>query len=304
MTFQRTIATHRFTLFGALAVGLVLWLTDRRLDDQALLGMLPTGLAIYLTSELNNTFALLRISSRMIGSVLALLLPMAVSLHPLQPAHAVLLLAVIVFFPLLASYQRPYIPSLSFLTFLLLGCSALFVPQFLLLMPLFWMAQLLLRSFSFRGWVASLLGIWLPGWFAFSYCYLTDQPEVFLERCSQVVMLAPPSYEALTLHHWLVVGFAFLLYVVAVIDFGLNSGRDKTRIRNSYMVVTLLGGAGFAGLMIQPQLFNELLPLCLVPTAILGGHYIALSYGRLQNWLTIFFLLSSIAISIFNAFFD
>ncbi len=303
MTFQRKIATHRFTLFVALALGVVLWLTDRRMDGQALLGMLPAALAIYLTSELNNTFALLRISSRMIGSVLALLLPMAVTLHPLQPAHAVLVFAVIVLFPLFASYQRPFITLFSFLTFLLLGCAALFVPQFLLLTPVFWVAQLLLRSFSLRGWVASLLGVLLPGWFAFTYYYLTDQTEVFVERCNQVVTLAPSSYEALTLHHWLVAGFAFLLFLVGMIDVNLNSGKDKTRVRNSYMVVTLFGGAGFIGLTIQPQMFNELLPLCLVPTAIVGGHFIALSYGRIQNWLTFLFFVAALAISIYNDFF-
>lgn len=301
MTFQKTISTHRFTLFAAIFAGFVIWLADRQLDSMSLLGVIPAALAVYFTAELNNAFGLLRISSRMISTLLALLLPMATFLHPLQPAHAVLLFSVAVGFPLYACYKRPNRAVMPFLAFLLLGCTALFVPQLLLLTPALWVSVVMMRAASLRSWVASLLGLAMPYWFAFTYYYVTDSLPAFADRWAQVIDLQVPDYSGLTLAHWLVLGLLLVLFGIGCVDFAQSVEQDVPRTRMIYKVEIVLGSISIVALLLQPQLFHELLPLCILPTVILSGHFVALSYGRIQNYITIGLLVAVLAISAINA---
>ena len=71
------------------------------------IGAFCAALAVYLMAELNNANVLLRVNSRMLSSMLAILLCIAVLCHRFQPGSIVMLFSLTSFFSLFATYQQP-----------------------------------------------------------------------------------------------------------------------------------------------------------------------------------------------------
>ena len=238
-------------------------------------------------AALNNRYALLRISSRMLSTCLVMLCAAASMLHHLSPAHLMLICAVASYFPMFASYQRPYTTTRIFLEFLFVGLASYLFPQILYLIPFYWVVQAMLRAMTFRSWVASLLGIITPYWFLVTYAYITNNLPLFTHHFADIITIEWPDYSVLTKKQNLVGGFTLLFFLLGAWDFYRKKHLDKTRIRCNYYAVSLLGAVSFVWLLLQPQYFNLIIPFCIVHTSMLGGHFIALSYGKVQNIITI-----------------
>jgi len=315
--FQKEIATARFLLIVAGAFATLIWLLDGPQGG----GLWPVvrwlaslGVCLasaYLMAELNSTFALLRISSRTISTLWLLLLTCVPGLHSLSPAHLVVMAAPVAYFPLLHSYQRPRLTFHSFLLFLTLSVASLACPQLLLMVPLLWVSQIIMRSMSLKGFVASLLGIVVPYFLLFTFLYCTDRVAIFpdgmgdfcnsLEKigaenndalmaenpalCAllRFLRIGLPCYAGITLQQVIVLALALVLFAVGTHDFVQNKHLDKTRTRQAYYCIVSHGVFALLWLALQPQHIGALLPLFLAPTAIVGGHFLALSYGKWQN---------------------
>ncbi len=318
-SFQRTIATSKFTLPVVVLLSALVWIllggdsaTQINTDDYGLWCLMPemvqngvlSGLlafavsvvAVYLMTELNNTFVLLRISSRMLGSLLAVLLTLSVFLHTLHPAHVVLLLVLFSYFPLFASYQQQGSMAYFFVAYMLVSMTSLLFPKLLLIVPFYWLAQALLRSFTPRTLAASVIGVIVPYWIAFSFAYVNDSlPEVF-SHFIEGFDFSLPDYSVWTLRQALTALFVFLLAVVGTVDFYMYGNQDKTRTRVFLNVVVVLSVAAFLLLMWETSYFTVLFPLALINTSIIAGHQLAQSYSRFNNIYTMVVCVLAIAL--------
>ncbi len=327
-SFQQTIATGKFTLPIVLLLSLVAWMlcpgegvavAASELSDYGLWYMLPesitTGLtsvvigpffsllAVYLMTEFNNQFVLLRVSSRMLGSLLAVLLTASVFLHSFQPAHVVLLLILLSYFPLFVSYQQPDSMVYIFVAYMLLGIASLVFPKLLLVTPLYWLAQMVLRSFNPRTFFASVFGVAVPYWIAFSVVYVNDLlPEVYA-RFAEAFVFAVPVYSVWSIQHICVVAFAFLLSMFGIVNFLLHGYLDKTRTRVFLNVVTIFTLFSFLFLLLEPSHINVLLPFALVNTSIMAGHHLAQNFSRFNNIYTIIVCLIAAMLMVLEWFF-
>ncbi len=307
--FQKTIAQSRFTLTIASIIATLAWVTHALLRPTEAatthfgrpwstfaVTLLVAAVAIYLMAELNNTFALLRISSRMLSTTLAMLLAMASTLHTSLSSTIILTAFTAAFFPLFATYQRPYATGLSYLLYLIWGCIALLFPHFLMFVPVGWAAQIVLRSFSLKSWCASLLGLLTPCWLLFTVVFVTDHLTDWLNFVYGWLPLEWPRYDDLQVKDIAVLGFTFLLFLLGTIDFLQTSHLEKTRNRYHYYATMLYGFVAYGWMLLQPQQYSLILPVCIVCSAIMGGHFIALSYGKVQNIITIVLTLAALGI--------
>lgn len=249
-------------------------------------GLAFAALAVYLMAELNNTNVLLRVSSRMLSSLLAVLLTASVFLHIIQPAHVVMLMLMLSYFTLFSTYQNSD-TRITFLTYMYVSVASLVFPKLLLMIPFYWAAQVHFRSLSLRCFCASLVGICLPYWLYGGCAVCMDSTSVFLEHVSGIVQLEWGNYASVSLQRILVASFSLLLFLVGTVDFYLKSYQDKTRTRIIYNVVILFGIAGFLFLALQIDYFDTLYPLALLPTVIITGHHIVLSNTKFTRIYTI-----------------
>ncbi len=309
--FQRTIASGRFTLAVVNTFAVFIWLVHALflLSGTGFLdtfapgtgsgafftspmmrlagGLVVCAVSAYLMAELNNAYALLRVSSRTLSSIYFLLLTAVTSYHSLSAPHVLIFLAVVTYFPFLASYQKPSLTVYTYLSFLFVSIASVFIPLLLYFVPVLWISQVMLRSLSPRNWMASLLGILTPYWFLAAAAFCTDRLPLFAAHFTCLNTPAVPDYSALTVREIVPAALTLLIFVIGTIDFLHNKHLDKTRTRCNYYVAILHGSAAFVWLLLQPQHALSILPLCMANAAMLGGHFAALSIGKVQNHITI-----------------
>lgn len=251
--------------------------------------------AVYLMAELNNANVLLRVNSRMLSSLLALLLALVVDCHHFQPGSVLMLFSLLSFFPLFATYQLPS-PLFSFLTYLMVSVASLVFPKLLWMVPLYWLVQGHLRAFSLRCFIASLLGLVLPYWLYGGIAIMTDSLEGFVSHVSLMADFQWSDYTQLALRDVLVFAYIILLFVSGVVDFWSNRFRDKTRTRIIYNVVILHGFGAIALMVLQPQYFYTLLPLLLIDTSIVFGHFFTLTFSKFTHVYCLILMMLAIAV--------
>ncbi|MBQ3925424.1 MAG: hypothetical protein IKN44_07045 [Bacteroidaceae bacterium] len=239
-------------------------------------------LAVYMMAELNNANMLLRVNSRMLASMLAVLLGMVGIGHQFQPTHIIMLFMLLGYFPLFATYQQPN-PFLSFLVHLLLSMASLVFPKLLWFMPFYWLIQGYLRALSLRCFVASWLAVLLPYWVYGGVAVLTDNIADYWTHLQQIVDFHWGDYIQLPWCDMMLFGFMVILFVTGAIDFAIFQYKDKTRTRIIYNVLILHGLSIIAFICLQPHYFWTLHTLLLLDTSILFGHFFTLTHTRLSH---------------------
>lgn len=321
LDFQKNIASSQFTLPIVSILSAIIWLfvpketcTTCSTPSLGLWPFIPSTLTegnegmlaafglsafgVYLLAELNNHNVLLRISSRMLSSMLAAFFGLSLCLHSLGPGHVVMVFYTLSLFTLFTTYQMP-LTMHTFVTYFLLSAGSLVFPKFLYLVPVYWMCQLYLRSLSQRCFVASIFGVLVPYWILFGIFINSEEwTQVFVDICNQIVDIAKPDFQCMCLKDWAIFGFAVVFFLMGMVDFYINSYRDKTRVRIIYNVVIIYAFATIVFMMLQPQYFHILLPILLVNSSIVGGHYIALNYNKFTHIYCLIILALAIALLI------
>jgi len=309
--FQRTLTSSRFTLTTVSVFAVVIWLAHMLatcgtadhlpyasldqlracLQSGTLLSMpaalLACGICVYLAAELNNAFSLLRVTSRTISSTLFLLVTGMASLHTIDAAHVVLACSVIGFFPLLSCYQRIDRRLMVFLAALSMGLTSCVQPAFAWMLPFLWIYLILLQAFSFRAILASLFGLITPWWLYAAGAFYTDQLPAFLAHAGEALQWTHPDYTTVTLQQAIPLATTLLVQLIGSVDYLLHKHLDRTRTRAFYNVILLHAALLWCWMIIRPQDIDHTLPAAMLCAAIAGGHFLALSHGRVQNIISI-----------------
>lgn len=319
LNFQKSMAHSQSTLPIVGAIAIALWFILPAVQtpdtfstiDYGLWQHLPTflqdgvwslclsafcaTLSVYIMAELNNTHNLLRVSSRMLGSMLAFLLAWAVPVHQFQPGCIVMLASLLAFFPLFSTYQMPS-PIFSFSTHLILSLASLVFPHLLWLIPVYWLIQKYFRSLSLRCFAASLLAIMLPYWFYGGIALLTDHTRDYLSHLSAIISFHGYDYTQLSLNDLLIFAYMILLFLSGAFDFFLHQYKDKTRTRLIYNAIILHGICLLLFIGFQPTFFYTLLALLMVDTAIVFGHFFTLTHTKFSHIYCLILLLLGIVV--------
>ena len=306
LNFQKDIASNQATLPITCSVAFLLWFVQSSVQPstpfsspeyglwQYVPAFLQEGywslgisaffaaLSVYLMAELNNAHVLLRVSSRMLSSMLAILLCLNVVGHQFQPGAVVMLFSLLSLFPLFSSYQSPS-PLLSFLVFLSLSVASLIFSKLLWMIPIYWIIQGLFRTLSLRCFISSILATLLPYWVYGGIAILTASLPVFLTHIQTIIQIQWFDYTTLRLLDILIYSFVVLLFITGAIDFMIHQFMDKTRTRIIFNAVILHGLAVTIWIGIQPQYFSTLLPMLIVSTAILFGHFFTLTHTKFSH---------------------
>ncbi|MBR0046558.1 MAG: hypothetical protein IJP75_06705 [Bacteroidaceae bacterium] len=241
------------------------------------------GLAVYLLAELNNTNVLLRVSARTLSAAMALLLAVSVPCHQAQgPGCVLMVCSLLSFFPLFTTYQLAS-PMHTFVAYLLLSAASLVFPKLLWLVPIYLHIQGYFRALSFRCFLASIMATVLPYWFYGGVAVLTGTLDGFVSHVMTVVNVS--GYEGLSLDGRDVLMFIFvvLTFILGSVDFYVNQYLDKTRVRIIYNALIIHGIALIVVILLQPQYFWTFLPILLVDTAVLFGHFFTLTHTRFSH---------------------
>ena len=256
-------------------------------------------LAVFILAALNNANMLLRVGSRMLSSILAIQACLLLSFHALHPGHVLIVLSLLAFFPLMSSYQRPS-PQLAFATFLLLSLSSLVFPKMLWSAPLYWIMLSMLRAMSTRCLLASVLALLIPYWLTGGVALYDGDWNSYIALLKSIIDFSSCDYGSVPVTTIVPFAYFVLLFAIGSIDFYINRYKDKTRTR-MYLHAILVHGCYYTiFIALQPQHSLVLMPLLLISSSIMYGHYFTLTQTKQSHVLNIVLLVMGVAVIVFQ----
>lgn len=293
---QNRIAESRATLPWTAVICLLIWLVGGVITHGWWLQMGVAALAMVMMALLNNVNALIRIYSRMISCSFIVLMTMTAYLWPQLPAGMVALAVTTFYLLLFQTYQDKRAMGMIFYAYAMLGIGSIFWVRLLWLVPVFWILMATnILAFSGRTFFASILGLVLPYWFLGGYYFLTGQIAMLGAHFADILNVGPLfAFELLDLHHFVTMGFVFLLGILGIVHFLRNSYKDKIRIRMYYEAFIVIELVLMAAIIVFPKMADPIMALLITTTAPLIGHFLALTHTKLTN-ITFFVILVIVA---------
>ena len=296
---QNRIAESGLLLPVMAVFGLAVWLAAGLVAHNWWPQLLCFALSAYMMVEMNNSFALLRVRSRMVSATfIALTCAMNFLLGSLS-GGLVQLFFIIALLLLLSTYQEPAALGRIFYAFLFLGLSSVFSAHVLFLVPLLWLLMATqLQSLSGRGLMASLIGLATPWWFICLWLIFQRDFSPLARHFGSLADFTPLShaYAALTLGQWLVWVLTAGLTLTGIVHFWRNSIDEKIRTRLMYGLFTWMSAACLLFTAVQPQHFDPLMRLAVVSASPLIAHFLTFSSTRITN--ASFFVIVAITLAV------
>lgn len=284
------------TLPMAALYGLVVWLLVGLVQQELWLQFGLFVLSVYLLVELSNQNALLRIRSRMVSSTFILLSCTACFLFPDIKGALLQLSVIVAFLMFFQTYQDPQAVGCSYFAFACFGIGSMVFVQVLWYVPLLWLLMSTqLQSMSWRTWMASLLGLVTPYWFALLWLLYQQDFSLVVDHFSALAQF-DFSLQQLTVRHVLVFSFLVILSAAGIIHFWSYSFEEKIRIRLIYGFLTALLSFTFLFIILQPQHFDALLRIAIVCASPLIAHVFTFTASRMSNIL--FFVTTGLVVVI------
>lgn len=302
----------RWSLPTTALLALLVWIAGGAIEQKLWLQLVCFVLSSYIMVELNTTFVLLRTYSRMVSCVFIVLSCCASFLFHNSSSSVATLCFVASLMPLFKSYQDEESVGWTFYAFVPLGAASLLWTQMLLLVPMAWILMAAcLRSFSLRTFMASVIGLLTPYWFALVYFVYTKDYSTPLEHFRQLADFGPIAtcttvgeyfsrFSLLGLERLLCLAFVVILFVTGFIHFFRNRFQDKLNTRMYYDIFITYGFLLLAGILLQPQHFDMLFHLLIVCASPLAAHYITHTKTFVTNISFIAMCVTALVIIVLN----
>lgn len=301
--FQNNMGASRIALPVMVLYSVCLWgvmlLTDNTLWVQCLIFIVN----IYLLVELNNRNAIMRIYSRMVSCSYMVFMLMSPWLLKNLDAMVVQMCFLLTLTFLFQTYQEHGSNGKKYGAYLFFGIAVMIWPPLFFALPLLWIADaFFLMSFSFKSWLASLLGLITPLWCLMPYVVLYNKYDALymrlktfipddktLQAFSDITTILPKEMP-LTGVELCSMALVVLMAVTGMIHFLRHSADDKIHVRmlfNVFNLMFLTSTAALTLLYILPlsdmpgtDIMCGVMVVCAAP---LIAHYINFTSTRITN---------------------
>lgn len=227
--------------------------------------------------HLNDKYTLIRVRTALPYAFSMFLLACFPSFLGISSLYFALFFVLLSIDILYSAYRKDRVADSAFRLSFLLALGSLFTFDLLIYVPLFWIGFAIMRSFSYKAILASLLGVFLIYWItAFCFVYFTEGNNPLVGWLDRWMNWKLVSFSDLLIGYWLIfaVNAAFIIFII-VYNY-VYSYKDKVQIRAyisfvNFVFVYSLIIAGF--LLLKPSIAVSVL---LVSSSFIYSHYFAL----------------------------
>lgn len=239
---QNRVALSRWALPVTIVYGLAICLIVGMMEREQLSTFVLLVVSSLMMAELNNSYSLIRIYSRMVSCSFLVMTSMCLRLFPSAEVVVVQLTFIAFLLLIWRAYQNPGAVGWVFYAFLALGVSGIVFPKALLFVPVLWVLMgTNVLCLSARTLLASILGLLTPYWFFAAWLFYTNDLGMLAGHFASVVSFQPLfQFNGIDIHHLLTFGFILLVAVIGATHFLIYSYRDRIRIRLIYETFIVL----------------------------------------------------------------
>jgi len=294
--FQNKVAESEATMPICVVLATILWwwpLLSFTLDN--ILGWLLCAFTTYVCMETNGVQHIIRIRTRMMSCVWLMLATCMAFMHPWgTPAICAACMAMS-YYLLFRCYQLYDSTVWIYHSFLFLGLGTIFSPAMLFMVFLYYIYLIgFLRSLTWKGFWAGILGIITPYWCWAIWCILMGKTDVMQEFINSHFLWQPVSWEAITalsIDQMISMGVVSLLGLLGLFHYMQTKYNDKIRVRMILYIYSVQTMLLMLYLLLQPDHFQTTMALLIVSSSPLIAHYFSLTGSWLSNAIFILSLL-------------
>ena len=299
---QNRISGSRLTLPATSIYALAIWFMGGVLQEQWWLQLACFAITAYLVVLLNNMNSLIRVYSRFMSAFFLALGCCDCLLFPSINESVTVLFFVLSYLVLFMSYQDKTRTGTVLYAFIAMGIASMCNVHMLYLVPLFWLfMKYNLLALSWRTWLASILGILTPYWFAECWYFYRGEPWILLEHLPPLATFgAIADYSVVTPGQAALYILLVVLGVMGSIHFIHKSYLDSIRVRLLYSIFIWMDLILAVFLALQPQHYNLLIRLMIVNTSPLVAHFFALTSTKITNVVFYTTLTAIITLTVYN----
>ncbi len=297
--FQNKIAENRFALPIVSVYALVVWTLSGLWSGQMWTTFFMAVFATYLMVELNNRNALIRIYSRMVSCSFLMLMTMSTFLFTDSQAQVVGICVIATYLLLFNGYQDRQAMGWSFYAYAAYGIGTLNFVQLFYFVPLLWLLHSSkIMGLSIRTFIASILGLTVPYWFALGYVAYIGDYTILTDHFAALWHFMPLcDFTSVGVKPLISIIFITILAIIGMFHFFTHAYQDKIRTRMLYEVFSYMDLAILLFFILQPGAYHVLIPLMIINTAPITGHFFALTHSRVSNIMFITILILMVVIT-------
>lgn len=299
---QNKIAGSRLTLPATCLYVLAVWLASGVVQGDMWLQLVCLAVTAYLMALLNNKNSLIRVYSRLTCVFFMVLTCCDCHLFSSIRETVSIMLMVSSYLILFSCYQDKTATGLTLYGFAMLGLATMSNVHLLYYVPLFWLfMRYNLLSLSWRTWMASILGLLLPYWFAVCWYVYYEEPRTLIEHFQPLAIYGPiADYSCLSTGQMVLVCMVVLLGIIGTLHFLHKSYLDSIRVRLLYSIFIWTGLITAIFLALQPQHYDLLIRFMIVNSSPLAAHFFALTSTRTTNVVFSVTLVSIISLTVYH----
>jgi len=261
--------------------------------------VLVTTQALHLNFVLNKHEVFFKQSwlPSLIYLIIASIIPQFIWFSPLLFVNSILIFALDKIFGL---YKNTGALALAFDSAFLLSLSALFYLPAIVFVFVYVISILILRPFSWRDWLAGIMGFTLPFFFAFLYYFLTDKLNEFYDK-----VFVSGINKTIALQHLFTYQYTFSLFWIAVLFclalFRLqkNYFKNVTKSRLTQQILLILIPVGVIMILVSREQSIYRFGILAVPFSAYVSYYFL--SGK-KMWLLEIMLLVLVGGWVYNYF--
>lgn len=299
---QNKIAGSRLTLPTVCLYAFVIWLASGVIQGEWWLQLVCFAITAYLMAILNSKNSLIRVYSRLISVFFMMLTCCDCLLFPSIRESVSIMLMVFSYLILFSCYQDKTATGLTLYGFAVLGLATMGNVLLLYYVPLFWLfMRYNLLSLSWRTWMASILGLLLPYWFAACWYVYFEEPQAMIDHFQPLVIFGPVAdYSNLSTGQMVLVCMVVVLGIIGTFHLLHKSYLDSIRVRLLYSIFLWTDLITVIFLALQPQHYDLLIRFMIVNTSPLAAHFFALTSTRTTNVVFYVTLVSIISLTVYH----
>ncbi|WP_165044300.1 hypothetical protein [Dysgonomonas sp. ZJ709] len=269
--------------------------------QSATISLLSTSIAIaliaFLNSHINTKYVLIRRKTFLPAAFSVLLFSCSTFFLGMSAEYFGVLFILLTISSLFSSYNSDKKQFGAFNASFILTLGSLFVPGLLLYFPILWIGLGIMRCFNFKSFLATILGIIILYFPAFSYYLFTDKLAVFYAPFTSVTINQLSNLPILNLQlaDWIIIGFSGIIISIILIDSYINSYKDKIRTRAYiYLLILITSVSILLSIFLNINYISNIYIAIGVGTLILS-HFYALAEDKWKIFLFYLYFILYIA---------